>query len=258
MLLLSLTHAAAFVVRVGAQASESTESTRANPQEVAPSPEPAGYREAIEHALNELRLEHYSEARAMFARAHTLFPNARALRGIGLAEFAQRRYVDSIEHLEQALAHPVRPLAEQLRSETEELVARARGYVTQLQLSVRPAHAEVTVDGAPLVSPTRPQLLSAGEHVIGIECAGYRRQERRVSALGGDVQRVFVNLEPLPADLSSTAEQGRRLGKNPWLWSGIGAVVAGAAITATVLATRKEPRTEPPYGGGSDVVIVGF
>lgn len=49
--------------------------------------EPAGYRDAIDTALQEMGLGNYEEAREQFARAHALSPNARTLRGLGISEF---------------------------------------------------------------------------------------------------------------------------------------------------------------------------
>ena len=77
--------------------------------------EPAGYRDTVERAVLEFAAGHFEESRALFARAHALFPNARTLRGLGMAEFELRNYVIAIEHLEAALANQARPLDEDLR-----------------------------------------------------------------------------------------------------------------------------------------------
>lgn len=226
-----------------------------------PSPEgePAGYREAVEQALSELSVGHFSEARAMFLHAHTLFPNARTLRGLGLAEFELRSYVECIEHLEQSLASGVRPLDAQLREETERLLERASRYVTRLSVHVTPATATVRLDGAPVdVAGGRTLLLTAGDHRLDVEAPEKLPAQRTVHALGGDTQALTLALTPQPPPARSESESPRRLRKNPWLWVGVSALVAGAAVTAGVLVARRGSETEPPYGGTSGVIIPGF
>jgi hypothetical protein len=234
----------------------------AGPQSVAPlapqrpvEPElgPPGYRETIEHALSEFSQRHFDEARAMFLRAHELYPNARTLRGLGLAEFEQRRYVESLGHLEAALASAVRPLDGELRADTEELAQTARSYVSRINLTVRPSEASAALDGSPVTLGRGPLLMNPGEHTLLLTASGYRRHERRLVALGGETQDLLVSLDR--ERVTSQREQARPLRKNPWLWTGIGAVVAGA-ITATVLATRGKS-SDGPHGGTSEVVIPG-
>ncbi|MDB4988307.1 MAG: hypothetical protein JWN04_3485 [Myxococcaceae bacterium] len=217
--------------------------------------EPAGYREAVDHALSELLRGHFSEAHAMFLRAHALFPSARTLRGLSLSEFELRTYTESIRHAEESLASPVRPLDAALREEMQQLAERARGYVTQLDLTIRPADARAELDGV-LTDTTRgPLLLNAGEHTLDLSAEGYQRQQRRVSALGGDAQRLLVVLEPQPRVSDSAHDDSHALRKNPWLWTGVGVVLAAAAVTVAVLATRSHGSTAPPYGGTADVSI---
>lgn len=217
--------------------------------------DPPGYRAAIEQALTELRLGHFSEARATFLRAHELYPNARTLRGMGLAEFELRSYVESVQHLEASLTHPVRPLDPAQRAQTQQFAERARSYVTQLDLSVRP-EATVRVDGNTVVLGG-PILLGEGEHQLEAEAPGYRSQQRRIRALGGDVQRIAIALEPAPAP-NARDDASRPLLRNPWLWAGVGIAIAGAVVTSALLTTRDRSSTEPPYGGTSGILVSGI
>src|SRR5262245_5250782 len=61
------------------------------------------YRTTIEGAVEAYSQQRYDEALGLFLKAHALSPSARTLRGIGLASFETRRYVDSIRYLTGAL-----------------------------------------------------------------------------------------------------------------------------------------------------------
>ncbi len=56
--------------------------------------DPEGYRAAIDAAVQEYELNHFEESREQFARAHALNPNARTLRGLGVADFELRRWTN--------------------------------------------------------------------------------------------------------------------------------------------------------------------
>ncbi|MEY4511992.1 MAG: hypothetical protein RLZZ450_4114 [Pseudomonadota bacterium] len=225
-------------------------------------PPPQGYREAVEQALEDLRSGYFSEARGMFARAHELMPSAKTLWGLGMAEFEMRSYVDSIGHLQKALDSEVRPLAAEQRRQAETLLERARRYVTRVTLEVSPNTARVELDGAQQES--RELLLAVGDHSLEIAASGFVPQRRALHALGGDAQQVSVVLLPevaaLPAAPLPVArerdDRARPLWKNPWLWTGVGVLVVGAAVTGGVLAARRgADGGEAPYGGSANVSL---
>src|SRR6266704_960888 len=66
--------------------------------------ESAQYRALLEEAVTEYDARHYEEARALFRRAHEVSPNARTLRGIGMASFELREYIEALRSLEGSLA----------------------------------------------------------------------------------------------------------------------------------------------------------
>src|SRR3954468_5859705 len=73
---------------------------RALAQDPAETPQ---YRSLLEEAVAEYDARRYEEARALFRRAHDLSPNARTMRGIGMASFELREYVEALRALEGAL-----------------------------------------------------------------------------------------------------------------------------------------------------------
>jgi tetratricopeptide (TPR) repeat protein len=70
----------------------------------ASAPADADYDAEIAAALQEYQRGNWTEAIALFKRAHRLQPSARTHRRLGLTHFEARRYALALEHLEAALS----------------------------------------------------------------------------------------------------------------------------------------------------------
>jgi len=240
----------------------------AHAQEPAEAAEPSAYRGVVREALAEYTAKNFPEARALFAEAHRLYPNARTLRGLGMTAFELRSYRESIAYLGEALASTVKPLDGKLRAETERLLARAERFVGKLNLAVNPPSAEVLLDGNPIQnSEGTPLLLEVGEHTLEFRAEGYAPETRSLYVKGREIETWSVVLNklaavvvapvvPAPAEVAERAEQpseGPRyidqqgsedrpskqpVYKNPWLWTGVGVAVVAIVVTSVVLATR--------------------
>lgn len=255
----------------------------------AQSSEPPGYRGVISEALSEYRLGHFVEARALFAEAHSIYPNARTLRGLGMTAFELRNYRESIEYLEQALATPVRPLDGRLRSETEGLLQRANRFVARIRLVLTPPETTVRIDHNPVTwTPDKPLLIEPGPHVFEFSAEGYQSEQRDLDVKGREIVTWTIHLAelpppppapvaapvvPAPAEVAAAAEpeaapaapmpladaspptKKRPVYKNPWLWVGIGigvtALAAGIAVAASGGGGTEGPRltANTPSGG---------
>lgn len=214
--------------------------------------EPQGYRELVDEALGEYDLKNYQEALALFTRAHELFPNARTFRGMGKAQFELRNYRTCIELLEASLRSTVRPLDASLRADVEQLLGRARNFLGELSIETIPPAEEVRVDDQPVaLPPGRPLVLEIGEHVIEVGASGYLPEKRRISVTGRQVEKLTV-VFARPASVPKEQQQPqskRRWYRSPWLWTAVGAAVAGAAAGTAVAATRDSGRA--PYDRGT-------
>jgi hypothetical protein len=219
--------------------------------------EPAGYRSAIDEAISEFAAHRFDEARTLFLRAHGIFPNARTLRGLGLADFELRDYVACVQHLDAALRSDVRPLEQELRTETEALRARAAGFVGRLTLRAQPEASRLLVDGAQADWPVAPLLLSFGTHTLELFAAGYEPERRSLLMAGGEERTLDVVFQHPHAARADASSHDEHWYQSPWLWVAVGVVVVAGATTAVVLATRPEPTPEPLLGGTSGVVIPG-
>ena len=225
-------------------------------------PNSAVYRDLVDHALSEFKLENWPEARLLFRRAHELNPNARTLRGIGVVSYEMREYVPAIVALSAALADPRQPLTPAQRRECEELLARAQSFVASFSLRLVPETAALKVDGAqPVHDGEGRLLLSFGEHMIEASAPGYESETKKLVVEGNEHGVLELVLEPpappvaptlatepraLPpvartsAPASSLAG-GEREGGLRYTWVALGASAAfgGAAAATWFTAERK-------------------
>lgn len=215
------------------------------------SDEPAAYRDRIDEALREFSVQNYEEARSLFLQAHALAPSARTLRALGLCEYELRNYGESVKYLEGALASNVKPLRDALRSDTERMITRARGFVARVEVELRPASATLMVDGVK-VDPKEPLWLAMGERTLEVSAAGFISEKRRLNVKGGEDKKLSIILAAADKD---SADKGagatkqsseKRWYKSPWLWASLGVVVVGAgAATAIVLTRDKDDHSTP-------------
>jgi tetratricopeptide (TPR) repeat protein len=222
--------------------------------------EPADYRALVDEAVLEFSERNFDESRSLFARAHELYPNARTLRGLGFAAYELRRYAECIERLEAALRSTVKPLEGQLRSDTEQLLARARNFVARVFVELKPASARLSVDGNEVeLSPGVPLVLQVGEHTLEVRARGFQRERRSIHVNGGEDQRLGFLLLSDEAMLHSAAPAPgqRRWYKSPWLWGTLGVLAAGAVATTLILTQGGSTKHEEPNGGSASAVLVG-
>lgn len=162
----------------------------------------ARYRQLVDEAVSEFAAGRWGEALALFRAAHDVLPSARTLRGIGMAAFEMRDYLEARRSLEQALTDQRRALTPEQRAEVQRLVERARTFTARFRLRASPPEARLTVDGAaPSPEPDGSILLPIGTHEIGASMPGYRAARRQVVVRGGEDEELLM---PLEADSGST------------------------------------------------------
>lgn len=162
------------------------------------------YKSAIEAALEEYRLQHFTEARSLFARAHALDPSARTLRGLGMVEFELRHYVVADELLEGSLKATTKPLTAAQRSSVNDLLTRTRQFISRYVIAVPASGPEPTVevDGKLVkLDAEHGFFVESGEHTLRVHAA--RMVELSLDAKGGDVQTLNVELAPDAAAASA-------------------------------------------------------
>jgi tetratricopeptide (TPR) repeat protein len=222
--------------------------------------EPAGYRAVVDEALTEYESHNFAEARSLFAKAASIYPSARALRGLGMTEFELRNYSESAANLEQALAATTQRLEGELRNETERLLARARGFIARLTLELEPATTHVLVNDAAVQLGAEHRLeLGVGDYKLEFRADGYVPERREQKVRGGEELTLKVTLRPevaSPVSYQNNAplpredtEPGRPLYKNAWLWAGVG-VVTVALVTGLAVGLRDKGGDRSAFGDG--------
>jgi hypothetical protein len=157
------------------------------------------YKKTIDEALKEYELGHWDEAAALFGRAHELNPNARTLRGMGLAAFENRKYTLALTQLQSALTDTRNPLSASQREQVKSVIERASIFVARVQLRVSPADMELKLDGAVIVRPESDELLlDPGDYLISGSAPGYKSANVRVKAEGGTHKQVDLDLDREP------------------------------------------------------------
>jgi len=159
---------------------------------------------------------HYEEARAIFARAHTLYPNARTLRGLGMTCFELRDYVGAIRHLRASLRETRRPLTDEQRVHVNGLIERALSYVGTFDITTSPPDASLSIDGQPAQRETGGIILIGfGRHTLVASCSHCQSETRTIAVNGGE--RVSLTFALLPAFQSGEQDTPLppALGTNP-------------------------------------------
>ncbi|MDB4976143.1 MAG: hypothetical protein JWN48_4484 [Myxococcaceae bacterium] len=211
------------------------------------------YRSTVEHALEEFDAGNYAEARSLLVRAHELYPSARTFRGLGLVAFELRNYNACVDYLEAALASSTKPLTDTQRSQTEEVLARARAFIARVSLQIAPKTTRVLVDGLPVeLSDSETLPLEVGDHLLEFQASGYLSEKRALSVAGGEriTLRVVMHRPELSLHTGYASalrdgkhDRGRRWYRSPWLWTGAGLVLTGAAV-GLAFALRPDSKIE--------------
>ena len=158
------------------------------------------YRSLLEEAIAEYDAGRYAEARALFRRAHERSPNARTLRGIGMAAFELREYAESLRALSAALSERRRPLTDEQRAHVQSLIDRANAYVGRYRVTLVTADAELYVDhGLVALGDDRTLVLSLGEHVVEARCPGCETQRRTLQVRGGEEEELRFEVAAVEA-----------------------------------------------------------
>src|SRR4029077_3378967 len=157
--------------------------------------ETSQYRGMLEEAVSEYDAHRYEEARALFRRAHEIAPTARTLRGIGMASFELREYVEALRSLEGALVDKRRALTSLQRQQVEALIERTRAFVGRFFLKLSPKETVLRVDGSPAVIESDGSLmLSFGRHALTAEAPGAVTESREINVIGGERQELSFQL----------------------------------------------------------------
>lgn len=155
----------------------------------------AEYQRTVHQALEEYQTGNYGEMYAAMRRAHELEPNARTLRGMGIAAFELKNYTLALVNLRAALVDTRKPLTAQMLAEVRDVIRRAELYVDTITLAVTPSNAEITVDGdVPTLDEHGALLVTLGKRELRASLAGYTTAQRTLTVVGGEARQVSITL----------------------------------------------------------------
>lgn len=207
------------------------------------------YESIVAEAVAEFQRQNWIEARALFKRAHEIRPNARTLRGAGIAAFEAKLYVDAYQDLTAALESKVKPLTAAQRTDAQRILARTSTFIARVHVSVEPSDADVSIDGKAGVIEDGALLLDPGVHDLVARASGYETANQRLDAEPGDKREIQIELRSLqeaeaaappraitPAQLEAKPTQPVKhdapmhFGVWPWVAAGAAVVLAGTGL----------------------------
>lgn len=164
------------------------------------------YRALIEEAMREWEAGHWDESRGLFRAAHALEPNARTLRGIGMASFEMRDYPEAYRVLQAAMSETRHPLDEIQRLDVTSLLARIEARIGRYALVDVAEGAALELDGSPIDwHPGESIFLALGNHAIRMRASNVEAW-RTVVVYGGESGSIsFAPPAPEPAVVETPA-----------------------------------------------------
>lgn len=197
---------------------------------------PPTYDPIIDSAVAEFAAGRWQEARALFLEAHALFPNARTLRGVGMASYELRDYPETVRTLEAALLETRRPLTEEQRGQVNTLLEQARAFIGRFVVPAAPGGSRIYVDDARVeIDPAWPAepapiVLGIGEHTVEIRSESGAVASARILVRGRTEEPLDIDLAPLvpasPSQRTHGAPPPPSVDPAPFVVLGVGLGVA--------------------------------
>jgi len=200
----------------------------------------------------------YGAALAEFLRAYEISGEWTVLYNLGQVSAALGRAADAYVYFQRYLADGGDEVGELRRAEVRDSMAALEPRIARIAVEVDVAGAEVLVDGrrcgtSPLAEPV---IVEPGSHVVEVrgELIAGGRERREIILASGLTETVRVVSAtpapppPPPPPPGGGTEEGESVWSSWWLWTIVGAVVVGGAVTAGVLLW---PDEGPVYTEGS-------
>ncbi len=138
----------------------------------------------------------YTEALAEFERAYEIAPHPLVLYNIASCHRELSHYGEAVKFYRQFLdeGKGAKVAAAKLKTAQADLDALLARVAT-VKVTVTPADAQLTVDGAP---GSTEMLLSPGEHKVVAKAPGHKDEEKTVRVASGDLVEISLTLAETP------------------------------------------------------------
>ncbi|MBW2523481.1 MAG: PEGA domain-containing protein [Deltaproteobacteria bacterium] len=189
--------------------------------------------------------QNYEAALAEFRRSYEAAPAFPILYNIGQVQFELRDYAGALETFQQYLARGGDEIEADRRAEVEAEIAKLRGRVAWLDVTVNVEDAEILIDDVLVgMSPlAEPVAVSAGRRSVTASKEGRISATRRIEVAGGDRMRVELTLTepaapaPAPSPASVPAPQPQPSQPPPTPAPNVGLWVSVAATGLLAVGT---------------------
>ncbi len=227
----------------------------------------ADYDAHLDDAVTAFDARDFARARESFERAYALRPNARVLRGMGIAALQLKKFAVAKRDLEAALQDTRQPLTTAQRDEVTGLLSWMETHLGTLRVERHPTNARIALDGEPVSG--HEVIVEPGSHRLAVTADGFERHEQSIQLHAGEQRKVDVVLErnaveaaapersalsakaaaraapaPAPQPLAAGAplrdDESSSVVTSWWFWTAVGVAVAGGVATAVVL-TSSDP-----------------
>lgn len=200
--------------------------------------------------------ERWADALEHFRRSFARVPRPSTLFNIGLALGRLGRFHEAITTFDQLFSGGDLPA--DVRTEAERLRAEAVASLGEIALTIEPADAALTVDGASREGSGSPRVvpLDPGRHVLRGTAPEHDEAALEVSVVAGERTTGSLVLTPFAVPIVEPPPPSRSVFEEPafWIVGGVIVVALGVGIGVGVgVGTAAPP---PPYGGTSGVVLL--
>jgi hypothetical protein len=242
------------------------------------------YDTVLDDAVEAFDRQDYGRARVLFERALALRPNARVLRGLGIAALHLKRFTSARRELKAALTDTRQPLTADQREGVTKLLSWMQSQLGTVHLQLRPTYARLTIGEEQLVATEL--VLEPGAHQLRVSSDGFEPQERTLQVAAGEEQTLTITLAARPTE--SRATPARAVPATPhrpapvaalpralapttpaardddsssvleswWFWAAATAVVAGGVATTVVLTSKQPERSYQKDGLGGVIMVL--
>jgi PEGA domain len=266
-------HALALLLAIGAVSL--TGAAQAQPAPPAQSEDAASAarteaREANRKAIELSKTGDYAAALPLFQRAYDLSPSYIILYNIGRMSRFTGDPARSYRAFERYLREGGKDIEKARRAEVEKELASLKGLVGKITISVNKEGADLTIDGAPVVRPGEPIVVSPGSHKVTAVKQGSPLVEKDVDVTAGSTVKVELVLvepangdpkkTPTPPPVTPPGGTGGGSALPAIAWTATGVLTAGAiavGVSALVISSDLEDDTfvgtNPHAPEGSDI-----
>lgn len=244
--------------------------------------EMAAARRLFRSGLGHARAGRWEQAREDFERSYETAPVPTTLLNLAGAQVETGQLVSGAESYRRFLAEATEGRAAAYRDQAQSALDALDARLARVTVEVEglAANDEVRLDGDALPHGSLGQAVPVdpGEHAVAVARSGGTIAEERFTLREGQERRVSLEVPAVavPSVAESSASEpssdealsvfGRRedgdgedggVLASPWFWTGVGAVVIGAAVVVILVATA-DGGQEDPFQGNLGVGQVMF